>query len=60
MTPPPPEIIVNPKDVEVGLRREQSSSPPEDSTCCLLLIRTDRGAGAGAGAAEEQQLDEGA
>ena len=35
MTPPPPEIIVNPRDVEVGLRLEHSSSPPEDSTCCF-------------------------
>jgi len=35
MTPPPPEIIVNPKDVEVGLSLEHSSSPPEDSTCCF-------------------------
>lgn len=34
MTPPPAEIIVNPKDVAVGLSSEPSGSP-EESTCCF-------------------------
>ena len=59
MTPPPPEIIVNPKDVEVGLRLSRAAAT-RGWTAASAAIRTDRGAGAGAGALEEQQLDEGA
>jgi hypothetical protein len=56
MTPPPAEIIVNPKDVAVGLSSEPSGSAPiarGKHVLLLLLIRADRGTATAATSGEK-------
>ena len=53
MTPPPAEIIVNPKDVAVGIEQRAERIARGKHVLLLLLIRADRGTATAATSGEK-------